>query len=131
MKAVENAGKYTTFVNDAGNTASLPSLRELKAYRLVPNGCFSGELAQKLAMCEEQNGKGSVADAYFVNRFGSNAYPFQNEVSIDNINEIPTYQVAMCQKIYSLLKRQIASAHKDDRAHYEYILLGLKQRLEK
>ena len=52
-------------------------------------------------------------------------------MSIDNINEIPTYQVAMCQKIYSLLKRQIASAHKDDRAHYEYILLGLKQRLEK
>lgn len=134
-KAVENAGKpVSSFVGDQymlNKTDMLPSLYEMQTYGLLPRNLFSGELGAKLKMLEAKHGKGCVAEAYFADGFGKDANPFQGEVSIKNINEIPFYQYEICKKIYALLKSKAATAHQDDRAHYEYLLLGLKQRLEK
>ncbi len=109
---------------DAAKVATYPSLDEIVAYDLDPTGatksCYS-----LLREIEERFGRGSVASALLFNRFGESSSMFQDGIFVDNIHEIDGYSILFVKKVRALLKGKVASAHPDDKAHYESLLLRL------
>ena len=129
LKEVEKSKKGNSFFTDkTANVSSLPSMEEIEAYGLAPELNFPFTRA-RLMDIEEQYGKGSVA-AICLKKFGEMAPMFQDEVKINVISEIPAYQTKILKKTQALVKSKLASAHRDDKAHYELLLLRVENMLK-
>lgn len=129
LKEVEKSKKGNSFFTDkTANVSSLPSIEEIEAYGLAPELNFPFTRA-RLMDIEEQYGKGSVA-AICLKKFGEMAPMFQDEVKINVISEIPAYQTKILKKAQALVKSKLASAHRDDKAHYELLLLRVENMLK-
>lgn len=129
MKAASAGGGAMITLQDGSQLnpakmAMFPSLEEIRAYDLDPTG-ITKVFYPQLKEIEERYGKGCVASALLSNRFGESASPFQGPVFVDNIHEIDGYAVTFMRKVRALLKDKVASAHRDDKAHYESMLLKL------
>lgn len=107
----------------------LPALDEIVAYDLDGTGLVKGYYPQLLEV-EKRYGKGSVAYALFVNQFGENSAPFQENVLVDNISELYGYNILFLKKVRTLIKSKMTSADMDDKAHYEGMLMRIEKALE-
>lgn len=101
-----------------------PSLDEIRAYR-IGNIVMSEWEYNKLKEIESTNGQGTVAQTILKNRFGDAEYPLQGELMLMFQNNMQTEIVPVVRKTRSLVKSKIATAHPNDRGHYEYILISL------
>ncbi len=104
----------------------LPSLDEIRAYGLDESG-VSKIWYEQLQQIEARYGKGSVACALFDNNFGRYVSPFQNTVFVDAISELGYYNIVMLRKVRDLVKGKVATAHRDDKAYYEGLLIKLNK----
>lgn len=108
------------------NISGLPSLDEIVAYGLDENGVTT-HFYDRLKEVERDYGKGTIAN----HLFGEDSYPFQGIIVADNISEVGNYQASFLKKAQSLIGSRLASAHRDDKAHYEGLLIKLNQLLKK
>lgn len=106
--------------------SNLPSLDEIVAYGLDENGIVV-KFYDKLKEVERSYGKGAVAHSLF----GEDAYPYQGLIASQDISEVPNYQSSFLKKAQSLIRSRIGSAHRDDKAHYEGLLIKLDNLLSK
>lgn len=81
----------------------------------------------RLKEVERDYGKGTIANRLF----GEDAYPFQGIIVGNDISEVGNYQASFLKKAQSLIRSRLASAHRDDKAHYEGLSLKLDQLLKK
>lgn len=107
----------------------LPSLDEILAYNLDWTGMTKVCYPQLLEI-EKRYGKGVVASVLLSNRFGENSGLFQQNVFVDNISELYGYNIFYLKKVCALIKSKISSAHADDKAHYEGMLMRIEKVLE-
>jgi hypothetical protein len=66
-----------------------------------------------------------------VSLFGEDAYPYQGIIAVSDISEVANYQSYFLKKAQSLMKNRIGSAHRDDKAHYEGLLIKIGNLLNK
>lgn len=104
--------------------SSLPSLDEIKAYGLDKSG-VSKIWYEQLQRVEEQYGKGVVAHLLFNKNFGSYVQPYT--VFVDAISELEYYNLVMLRKVRDLMKGKVVTAHRDDKAYYEGLLIKLNK----
>lgn len=123
-------GSMAALTNDSRFVPSemlpLPSLDEIRAYGLDESG-VSKIWYEQLQQIEARYGKGSVARALFDNNFGRYVSPFQNTVFVDAISELGYYNIVMLRKVRDLVKGKVATAHRDDKAYYEGLLIKLNK----
>lgn len=106
-----------------------PSLEESRLYGLVPGG-LTTDCMERLRQIEERYGKGAVSATLWADHFGEDSPMFQELVFVDDVSEITGYTVTMMKKAYTLLKEKITTAHPDDKAHYEGMLIKLRKVFE-
>lgn len=111
------------------NMTSLPSLADMEAYGLGQQNIIKA-YREQLQELEDRFGCGMVASIGLSSQFGENAYPLQRKVKIDDISEIMLQKTYMLKRIQGLLKSKLNSVNKDDRAHYEYILIRIENALK-
>ena len=75
---------------------------------------------------EEEFGMNILANEVLPVEFGQGASPFQSEVKINAIDNSFGYNQAMLKRVVTLLKGKLASANRDDRAHYEGLISVLE-----
>ena len=123
-------GSMAALTNDSrfvpSEMSPLPSLDEIRAYGLDESG-VSKIWYEQLQQIEARYGKGSVARALFDNNFGRYVSPFQNTVFVDAISELGYYNIVMLRKVRDLVKGKVATAHRDDKAYYEGLLIKLNK----
>lgn len=105
--------------------SNLPSLDEIVAYGLDESG-VAVKFYDKLKEVERSYGKGVVAHSLF----GEDAYPYQGMIASQDISEVSNYQSAFMKRAQALIKSRVASAHRDDKAHYEGLLIKLDNLLK-
>ena len=129
LKDFERGKKGSSFFTDRESYQIFPSFEEIKAYGLVP-AMNIPLVYKKMQNIENHYGKGSVAAACLLTGFGESASLFQSEIKVDLISEIPAYQTIVLKKVRALVKSKMGIAHRDDKAHYELILLRIENSLE-
>lgn len=129
LKDFERGKKGTLSFANHADYQIYPSLEEVKVYGLVP-AMNIPLINKKMQDIENQYGKGVIAAACLPVNFGEAASLFQSEIKVDLISEIPAYQTIVLKKVRALVKSKIGMAHRDDRAHYELILLRIENSLK-
>ena len=113
----------------AEESAMLPSLEEIRLYGIDPS-VASVLCYDRLREIEDYYGKGVVARALLSDRLGENSFPFQETIFVDEISELEYYNIVMLRKVHDLVKGKVASAHRDDKAYYEGLLIKLNKLLK-
>ena len=124
-QAVAQAKSMGGKAKELTNAPYATSLTEAFAYGLDETGLLT-MFREQLEQIEEEEGMGSVMNQ--MRQFGDvYGYGFQKKVDAKFYDESVVHFVALCLKVESLLKSKMASASKEDRAHYQAMLLMLKQ----
>ncbi|WP_065218388.1 MULTISPECIES: zinc-dependent metalloprotease [Butyricimonas] len=121
--SVAVAAKYLK--NSKGIQGLNPSLAEIEAYELCPKGMME-MLRDRFSNIEEEFDMNILANEGLPVGFGQGVSPFQEEVKINAIDNSFGYNQAMLKRIVTLLKGKLASANRDDRAHYEGLISMLE-----
>ena len=107
-------------------SAYAPSMFEVKTYGLDESGLLN-QFYTQLEQIEEKEGLGSVMSRMGERQFGDvYGYGFQNELNVLLYDESVVYYVEMCKKAAALLQSRAVSGPREDRAHYQALLLGMK-----
>ena len=110
-------------------------LTSLSVDELIESGMdYTGVLRQyydQFKAFEAEHGTGIIASQLINSRMtaSSDPYGWQNEVNVANIDESVGYNVAMLQKIQSLLKSRVGGANSADKPHYQALLLQVEKAL--
>lgn len=121
VKALSGDAKRLT-----GDVPYVPSLADVYAYGLDETGLLT-YFRPQLEQVEMEEGFGTVMNERGKYQFGDTyGYGFQREVDAGFYDETGVFYASLCSRLESLLKSRVASAHKDDRAHYQALLLMLK-----
>jgi len=128
---MKSVNKMTLALDDGqvqlpAGISNLPSLDEIVAYGLDQNG-ITMQFYDKLREVERHYGKGVVANSLF----GEDAYPYQGLIFGYDVSEVANYQAYFLKKVQSLIRNRVGSAHRDDKAHYEGLLIKLENLLNK
>ncbi len=103
-----------------------PSFDEVLAYGLDESG-FLAYFKEQLQEIESKEGIGTVMSQMKQQQFGDvYGYGFLREVNAGLYDETATHYVSMYAKVLSLLKSKIDTAHKDDRSHYQAMIVALQ-----
>ena len=144
-----SAQRVKSFIGEGNKTKSATStlahsrlgglsLQEIATYNLDPTGYVNDNLDRLLEM-EEKMGIGSIAAQLpcmdvctSYSNFGEQKdYGFQQEVATDLIDDSEALNLNLLKRIYSLLQRKATSAPYADRPHYQYLLMQIRNVLEK
>ena len=110
-------------------------LTSLSVDELIESGMdYTGLLRQyydQFKAFEAEHGTGIIASQLIASRLNaaSDPYGWQREVNVGNIDESLGYNVIMLQKIQSLLNSRVGGANAADKAHYQALLLQVRNAL--
>ena len=106
--------------------AYTPSIEEVFAYGLDESG-FLACFKEQLSAIEQEYGNGVVMEQLKLHQFGDTyGYGFQKEVNAKLYDESLAHYTTMYVKILNLVKSKVLTAHKDDRPHYQALLVALE-----
>lgn len=107
-------------------TAYTPSITEVFAYGLDESG-FLSCFKEQLEFIERENGSGVIMGQIGLHQFGDTyGYGFQKEVDAGLYDESLAHYTTMYVKVLNLVKTKVLTAHKDDRPHYQALLVALE-----
>lgn len=102
------------------------SLMDVWSYNLDESGMLS-YFRDQLDEMETEEGIGSVMNEARKEQFGDTyGFGFLKEVDASLYDETAAYYMDMMKKVESLLKSRINSASKEDRVHYQSMLMALQ-----
>ena len=101
-----------------------PSVEEICAFGLDRSGLVKANYEQ-LKRFEDTYGNGIIASGVTFQEVAP-GYNFMKSVDVDGIDESAAYYTAMIHKVKKLVESRLNSAHKEDQAHYQSILLLIK-----
>ena len=121
VQTLKGSGKKLTNVS-----AYTPSIGEVFAYGLDESGVLSAFKEQLLAI-EQEQGNGIVMEQLKSQQFGDTyGYGFQKKVDAQLYDESMAHYMTMYVKVLNLVKSKVLTAHKDDRPHYQALLVALE-----
>ncbi len=101
-----------------------PSVEEICAFGLDESGLVKANYEQ-LKKFEDTYGSGIIASQVKFQEVNP-GYNFMRPVAIDGIDESAAYYTAMIHKVEKMVQSRLNTAHKEDQAHYQSILLLIK-----
>ena len=120
MQTLTGAKKLTNVA------AFTPSIDEVFAYGLDEIGILAA-FKDQLQAVEQENGCGTVMNELRLHQFGDTyGYGFQKVVDMKLYDESLAHYTTMYVKLLNLMKSKALTAHKDDRAHYQSMVVALE-----
>ena len=122
-------------MNPKGLVSDVEPIVSLSIDDIIEGGMdYTGVLRQyydQFKAFEAEHGTGIIASQLINSRMtaSSDPYGWQNEVNVANIDESVGYNVAMLQKIQSLLKSRVGGSNSADKPHYQALLLQVEKAL--
>ena len=102
---------------------------------LIEGGAdYTGVMRQfrkQLRNFETEYGEGVLANLFIAQNMcaASDPYGWQQQVKVGLIDESPAYNIMLLEKVERLIKMRLANADSNDKAHYNSILLQIKNTL--
>ena len=82
---------------------------------------------EQLLAIEQEQGNGIVMEQLKSQQFGDTyGYGFQKKVDAQLYDESMAHYMTMYVKVLNLVKSKVLTAHKDDRPHYQALLVALE-----